>query len=73
MNQQAAPQFVAASGRMRRLPPSRSFAEATALVEAALEKLKKTEASLERHLDSLRDYMDAAHIRTAPAKVSVSQ
>jgi hypothetical protein len=42
----------------RRLPPARSFAEATAMVEAALGQLRNTEVALERQLNSLRDYID---------------
>lgn len=39
------------------LPPPKSFAEASALVEAALDELRAAEVSLERQLSDLRGYM----------------
>ena len=46
----------------RRLPPARSFAEATALVEAALGQLRNAEAALEKQLLSLSRYIDANRV-----------
>ena len=43
-----------------RLPPARSFTEATAMVEAALGQLRNAEAALERQLSTLQDYMLAS-------------
>ncbi len=40
-----------------RLPPPKSFAEASALVEAALGELRAAEVALERQLSDLRGYM----------------
>lgn len=45
-----------------RLPPPRSFAEATAMVEAALGQLRNAEAALEKQLVTLSKYID----RNAP-------
>ncbi len=53
----------------RRLPPARSFAEATAMVEAALGQLRSAEASLERQLGTLRDYIGANGAAGAPASL----
>jgi hypothetical protein len=41
----------------RRFAPSNSFAEATALVEAALNELREAEVALERQLSDLRGYI----------------
>ncbi len=46
------------SFQSRRLAPAASFSEASALVEEALGQLRSAEASLERQLNSLRDYID---------------
>ncbi len=57
----------AAPTATRKLPPPRSFAEATAMVEAALGQLRETEAALERRLDSLRAYIDASRAGASSA------
>ena len=54
MLQLSQPATVSAS----RLPPPRSFAEATALVEAALGQLRNAEAALEKQLVTLSKYID---------------
>ena len=41
-----------------RLPPPRSFAEATEMVERALGQLRNAEAALEKQLNSLSKYID---------------
>ena len=41
----------------RRLPPAPSFDEASRSVEAALDELRAAEASLERQLSALRNYL----------------
>lgn len=51
----------------RRLPPARSFAEATALVEAALGQLRNAEAALEKQLNSLNQYIDANRLAVPAA------
>ncbi len=43
--------------RVYRLPPPKSFAEASALVEAALGELRAAEVALERQLSDLRGYL----------------
>ena len=53
----------------RRLPPARSFSEATAMVEAALGQLRNAEVALEKQLNSLSRYIDANHV-AAPAAVA---
>ena len=57
----------------RRLPPARSFAEATAMVEAALGQLRNAEASLERQLNSLRGYIDLNREAPGAAPAALSQ
>jgi hypothetical protein len=41
----------------RRLPPGPGFEEASRSVEAALDELRAAEASLERQLSALRNYL----------------
>jgi hypothetical protein len=50
-----------------RLPPPRSFAEATAMVDAALGQLRNAEAALEKQLVTLSKYID---LNTPPMPVS---
>jgi hypothetical protein len=54
----------------RRMPPSSSFAEATALVESALGELRDAEAALERQLADLRDYLRAETIGVSGSRPS---
>ena len=56
---------VRLSPEASRLPPPKSFAEASAMVDAALGQLRKTEASLEQQLFSLRDYLAASQVSVA--------
>ena len=48
------------------LPPPKSFAEASALVEAALGELRAAELALEKQLSDLRGYMRPPEVEASP-------
>ena len=58
---------------LQRLPPSRSFSDATAQVQAALDELRAAEVALERQLSDLRSYMRTNDLPTAGAPRSSIQ
>ena len=60
VSEAAAPDFS------RRLPPAPSFDEASRSVEAALDELRAAEASLERQLSALRNYLRPAEPAAEP-------
>jgi len=58
---------------LQRLPPPRSFSEASAQVQTALDELRAAEVALERQLSDLRSYMRTNDLPTAGAPRSSIQ
>jgi len=56
---------------LRGLPPNRSFAEASAQVEAALGELRAAELALERQLSDLRCYLRVNDVPSTGSRVQL--